>query len=139
MVLQLPPELLSEILAYALDVHPRPGDILCVHSQWLALGVHIVYTRLHFRSVRQLSLFSKGTTQLPCATRALHLTLSGGSADFEVFRYLRDAIERLCHRAAEATGLNPTRLNLELLSLRLHSHTSNPNLRHVYDALVVVK
>lgn len=138
MLLQLPFELLSDILALCLDNHPCPSNVLCVHSQLHAIGIHILCSRLHFRSVRQLTLFAQSTAPLPCAPRELLVTLAGGTADFLTFRYLGDAIRR-CVKETCPTRETDTCLPLELLSLRLNSHTSNPNLPDIYSSLVLVK
>ena len=138
MLLHIPPELLADILVHSLDAHACPSDVLSVHSQLHAVGVRVLYSRLHFRSARQLSLFSQSTAQIPCTTREVLIELSGGTADFDVFHYIGDVFKR-CLGATAENGSSPSRLNLELLFLRLNSHKSNPNLQDIYHALVLVK
>ena len=135
---QLPPELLSEILTYTLSIHSCPGDILCANSLLYAVGRYILYSRLHFRSVRQLLLFSQEQAPLPFAPQEIRITLSGGTAEFNMFRYLKDTLSR-CIKAVPWSGERPVKLPLELLSLCLNSHTSNPNLNDIYEALSLVE
>ncbi|KIP01317.1 hypothetical protein PHLGIDRAFT_123459 [Phlebiopsis gigantea 11061_1 CR5-6] len=71
-----------------------------------------------------------------CAPREMLLEISGGTADFDVFRYIGDAFKR-CLRAAAARGEMSSRLEVELLFLKLNSHKSNPNLSDIYHALVL--
>ena len=138
-MLQLPPELLSDILTFALDAHPKPGDVLCVHSSIYSLGGHVLYSRLRFTSVRQLWSFSQGNSTLPCAPRVIAVELPGAGKNFDVFRSLRGVLDR-CIRRAETSAEQPaTRLPLELLSLRLNSHTVDPNLEEIYHALMLAK
>ena len=94
-----------------------------------------MYTRLRFRTVRQLARFSQQTNATPCAPRELNITLSGGTADFNVFKYLADALRR----CARAYGEGCERAPLDLLSLCLNSHASNPNLEDIYTALAIAK
>ncbi|EKM56721.1 uncharacterized protein PHACADRAFT_254007 [Phanerochaete carnosa HHB-10118-sp] len=139
-MLQLPPELLSEVLTYVLDIHNRPADVLCVHSRLHILGSHVIYSRLHFSSVQQLLRFSQGCKPLPCVPQSIRVALPGGRIDLDVFRYLRHALLRCAQNAhSSAQHLPRLPLELQLLFLRLNSHSSNPNLGDIYDALVLAK
>ncbi|KAI0357880.1 hypothetical protein OH77DRAFT_1311352 [Trametes cingulata] len=141
---RVPVELLQEILAFALETHPHPSDVLTVNKAFLELGQPLLHARLRFHSINQLILFSNGTEPLACAPKSLCITLAGGSADFEIFKHLAAALER-CRRSLRAadkrrarSGENVEVVNqvpLELLSLRLHSHTNNPHLGYIYEAL----
>lgn len=143
----LPVELLEEIIVYALEDHPSPTDILCVDRTFLHLGLPCLLVRLRFRSLRQLVRFSECTSPLPCSPRRIEITFAGGSTTFEVFKHLESVLRR-CLRAVRA-GRNKrghvgdaadiTQVPLELLSFRLHSHTSNPYLCYIEDALSLVK
>ncbi|KAI9070369.1 hypothetical protein FKP32DRAFT_1558101 [Trametes sanguinea] len=144
---QVPLELLQEILTYALEDGRSPANVLSVNRQFLELGQPLLHARLRFRSINQLILFSQGKGDLICPPRSLSITLAGGMADFEVFKYLAAALER-CRRSTRALKKqrhgesSPSatlelvdQVPLELLSLRLHSHTNNPHLGYIYEAL----
>lgn len=149
---RVPTELLQAILAFALDDNPCPGEILCVNRTFLELGQPILHGRLHFYSIDQLSLFAQGTAPLACSPRSVAIVLAGGSADFEVFRHLMGVLKR-CQRsrdialreaqksqAGHATSDSETKqVSLDSLSLRLHSHSSNPHLGYIYEALSLAK
>ena len=135
MLLDLPTELLWEVLTAALGYNTAPADIFCAHSRFRTIGYRILYTRLRFRTVRQLAEFAQHTTPAPCPPRELSVTLSGGTVDFDVFKYLADALTR----CARAHGGDSQKAPLELLSLCLNSHASNPNLGDIYRALVIAR
>ena len=154
----VPTELLQTILAFALDDHPCPGQVLCVNRTFLALGQPLLHGHLHFRSINQLSLFAKGSAPLACAPRTVAIALAGGSADFEVFRHLMGVLKRCqrsrtiaagqdssvghIHAPGHANGdsnCSAAQVALDLLSLRLHSHSSNPHLGYIYEALSLAK
>ena len=140
-LLQLPSEVLYDILPYALDTHRKPGDVLCVHSHVNATGRHVLYSRLHFTSVHQLELFSEEQAPLPCPPRTLYLSSPGGGANLGAFRGLRRALQR-CLQSLQppAPGEEQVlKLPLELLSLRLNSHTMDPHLQEIYDALMLAR
>ncbi|GJE98721.1 hypothetical protein PsYK624_149560 [Phanerochaete sordida] len=134
-MLQLPPELLSDILTYVLDTHPRPSDVLCVHSCVYGPGSHVLYSRLRFTSVRQLSRFSRDHAPLPCAPQVIAVQLPGAGENLDVFRHLRGVLQRCMQRVE--TSEQPASLPLELLSLRLNSHTHDPHIEEIHHALVL--
>lgn len=136
-MLQLPPELLSEIVSQTLAVSSSPTHLLRVNSQFYAIGTHVLYSRLRFRSIRQLLLFSQSLSLPPYLPREIHVVLSGGTADFDVFKYLANAITRCIQVVQE--GSESAKLPLELMYLQLNSHTLNPNLGDIYDALILIK
>ncbi|KAI1790081.1 hypothetical protein LXA43DRAFT_530627 [Ganoderma leucocontextum] len=146
----MPIELLQEILAFALRGHRRPAELLCVNKTFLKLGQPILHAHLEFCSIGQLILFSEGTTRLACAPRTLAIALAGGSADFEIFKHMAAALRRCLNSTMASRGdvgghdfgansscLDGTKLSLGLLSLRLHSHSGNPHLSYVYEALAL--
>ena len=147
----VPVELLQEILALALRGHRRPAELLCVNKTFFKLGQSILHAHLDFRSIGQLILFSEGTTRLSCTPKTLAIALAGGSADFQIFKYMAAALRRCLYWIASSqadVGSNDfcnssysdgTKLPLELLSLRLHSHSGNPHLSYVYEALALAK
>ncbi|KAH9847010.1 hypothetical protein C2E23DRAFT_533661 [Lenzites betulinus] len=143
---QLPVELLQLIIAFSLTGNPKPSDVLCISRVFLELGQPLLHGRLQFRSIQQLILFSKTTSTLSCLPKELSVTLAGGSADFEVFKYLAAALERCRNTLRASDKLHEdgpdnagevTQVPLQLLSLRLHSHTNNPHLGYVYKALSI--
>ncbi|KAI0640407.1 hypothetical protein C8Q79DRAFT_921563 [Trametes meyenii] len=136
---RIPVELLQQILAFALEANPTPSDVLSVNKAFHELGQTLLHARLQFCSINQLILFSQGTMPLACAPRTLTVALAGGSADFEVFKHLAAALER-CRRSRQSTDKNgapegAAQVPLDLISLRLHSHISNPHLGYIYEAL----
>ena len=147
----VPVELLQEILGLALYGHRRPADLLCVNKTFFKLGQSILHAHLDFRSIGQLILFSEGTAQLSCHPKTLVIALAGGEADFEVFKHMAAALRRCLSTASlqadvgsndlgsSSPYLDGTKLPLELLSLRLHSHSGNPHLSYVYEALALAK
>ncbi len=135
----LPFEIWSEILSFALQIHGVPGDVLCVNSSFCDIGTRILYSRLQFHTIRQLSLFSKTSYPPAYPPRTVEVTLAGGTADFDVFRYLAAAFKR-CNSPSTHSGEPPASpLSLDLLSLCLNSHVSSPSLQYIYDALVSVR
>ncbi|CCM05415.1 uncharacterized protein FIBRA_07632 [Fibroporia radiculosa] len=73
----VPIELLLEILSLALDQHPCPSNILSVDKSFAALGGRVLYSHLHFRTVRQLILFSEQTARPACLPKSIVLALAG--------------------------------------------------------------
>ena len=158
----LPPELVQEIVAFALDDHPLPSNILRVTRSFFQFGQSLLHTHLHFRSADQLSLFARGRTPLSCAPRSLTISFAGGSANFLVFQYLADALRRCgrssrssypssehslkgslehaCHnRLKNNLHVDEGQVSLDVLSLCLHSHTSNPYLSYIHEALSLAR
>ena len=146
---ELPLELLNGIVGYALKVHPRPHEVLAVHSAFYDIGSAILYKHLQFRTVRQLLQFSQDESSIPYLPQSIELTLSGGTDDFRVFQYLANAIDR-CRKGVAMRRINDSRshstyatalevLELDQMSLCLNSHSSNPRLYQIYMALTRVK
>ncbi|KAI0752880.1 hypothetical protein C8Q80DRAFT_482968 [Daedaleopsis nitida] len=162
----IPIELLQEILAFALHIHPRPTAVLCVNRTFFELGQPLLHAHLRFRSITHLTLFAKSTAALVCAPRSLEIKLAGGEADFEVFKHLTGALRRCLQSIRVASGSsaghavsgNATnaplhdvcaendphatedasrgeQVPLDVLSLQLHSHSRNPHLSYIYEAL----
>lgn len=142
----LPVELCSDIISYALQVHPRPQDVLSVNSAFRDLGIPQLYGRLCFRSIRQLATFAKGSSVIPYTPKHIEVTLAGGAADFHIFGLLIDVFRRCIISMSSYSNTLPgtlaggsPSLPLDSLSLCLNSHSSNPFLQHVYNALRLVK
>jgi hypothetical protein len=147
----LPAELIEAILAISIHLHPMPANVLCVNSSFYAIGSRILYARLHFRTVRQLSLFYKNTASIPHIPREIFVSLAGGTADFDVFLHLGAVLKKCladsvfgAHHGNEAMEdqrdeMHLSALPLDKLYLRLNSHISNPNLGQIYHALICAK
>lgn len=132
----LPVELVADILELALESHPTPCEVLTVNSVFHNIGQQIIYTRLNFHSTQQLSLFATPNDPPLYSPRTIDLKLSGGAADFEVFRLLEKVLRRCGGRQPEDSETDErVQVSLELLSLCLHSHTTDPHLRWVFHAL----
>ncbi|KAI0088307.1 hypothetical protein BDY19DRAFT_1008582 [Irpex rosettiformis] len=151
----LPVELLQKILTLAIELHPCPSQILCVNSTFCDIGSYILYTRLNFNTIRQLSQFAwhkEGV--IPYQPRELRISLAGEAAAYNVFLYLGGVLrkclaDRTCsgnfistttatavvNNTHEETSLSS--LPLDMLSLRLNSHVNNPNLHDIYEALIL--
>jgi hypothetical protein len=139
----LPYELLAAIVAAALAAHAQPSAVLGVNHAFLALGRAALHAHLHFRTARQLAAFAAGVAPLACVPRSLALRLAGADADFGTFDRLLAALARCkllqvdgeCAKAE--AGVPP--LALENLDFCLHSHTRNPRLHVINDALTMVE
>lgn len=154
----LPVELLHQILVFALLDNDRPTEVLSVHRTFFELGQPLLHTHLRFRSVGHLSSFARGTAALACAPQSLVISLAGGATGCEVFKHLKGALLR-CRRslrsnATMADGAShesepvntvdhraapPTQVPLELLSLRLNSHSRNPYFNYIFEALSLAR
>lgn len=144
-----PAELIESILAVSIPTDSTPAHVLCVNSTFYAIGSRLLYTKLRFRTIRQLAWFTKLSSPVPYLPREISVCLAGGTVDFSTFRYLKDVFRR-CLRPKScdildldlspfATGHNTATLPLDMLYLRLNSHASNPGLHHIYDCLALAK
>jgi hypothetical protein len=128
--LDLPIELILNILSFTVDVHPIPSSILCVNNFFFQICQPLLHTHLSFRSTWQLESFcSNSLHTLTSPPRSLNVELAGGSVNYEVFKCLREVLLR-CSGASNSGGRLPN-----VLRLRLNSHASDPNLGSIYDAL----
>lgn len=133
MLFRLPTELIVNILALALEDSPIPSSILCVSSTFLAVSQPLLHSHLRFRSSRQLNLFSAGRWPLVCPTRYITIILPGASAHPSVF----DTLGRALGRCKQYMG--DGQVPLDVLRLQLNSHTRDPNLVLVREALSMAK
>ncbi|KAK0484650.1 hypothetical protein IW261DRAFT_1330761 [Armillaria novae-zelandiae] len=135
MAVPLPIEVLTEILAYALAVHPIPADILCTHSFFRYVGLQILHQDPYFCSSLQLHRFigCLRTSVLACAPRTLTLDIAGGASE-SVFPSL-DSVFTQISLDATCRKDNQGRVMLNGLHLILHSHMRDENLHMVYVAL----
>ncbi|KZP20471.1 hypothetical protein FIBSPDRAFT_826803 [Athelia psychrophila] len=127
----LPVEVLSEILSLAFADNANLCDILCLNSKILAISKLIIHSEIKFLSYRQLHSFSSGKDPLCCAPRSVTLILPGGATHLDVFADLKRALIRCNRNRSDETG------PLDALRLQLHTHTRDPNLHHISDALSV--
>jgi len=114
----LPPELILDILSFAIGLHPNPSSILATSRRLHALGTPLLYAAPSFRSARALAAFP---LRPPVQPRALHVHLAGGEVGAGQFRALATLI-RHCLRNG---GRNDNVLQLEELSLCMNS-TADP-------------
>ncbi|PBK81440.1 hypothetical protein ARMGADRAFT_780848 [Armillaria gallica] len=135
MAISLPVEVLTEILTYALAVHPIPADILCAQSLFRDIGLQILHQNLCFRSSLQLHRFISclRTSSLACAPLTLTLDIAGGASE-SVFPSLDSvftqiSLDATCRKDAHG------RVMLNGLHLILHSHMRDENLHMIYVAL----
>jgi hypothetical protein len=139
-LVELPVELLLDILSLALHTNPTTSSILRLNSHFLSTSLRILHTDLYFRSSTQVNLFRR--TNLTCAPRSLTLDLAGGATDTHLFKELLGTFFK-CKTYSQAKGWgnidDKGRLMLDLLKWRLNSHTEDPNLRSIYSALSYVQ
>lgn len=140
----LPLEVLEQILTLAISIHPSPRNVILVNRTFHDIGIHFLYTRLRFKTIRQLSLFSQTPSLVPYLPQEVTVTLSGGTADFQVFHYLAGVFKKcisdgISEQHFSNLADSPVALPMDRLYLRLNSHMSNPNLHQIYDALVLAK
>ncbi|KAK0220917.1 hypothetical protein EDD85DRAFT_266769 [Armillaria nabsnona] len=135
MAISLPVEVLTEILTYALAVHPIPADILCAQSLFRDIGLQILHQNLCFRSSLQLHRFISclRTSSLACAPQTLTLDIAGGASE-SVFPSLDSVFTQISLDAACRKDTHG-RVMLNGLHLILHSHMRDENLHMVYVAL----
>ncbi|TCD68665.1 hypothetical protein EIP91_010187 [Steccherinum ochraceum] len=145
-ICDLPPEVLSELLTFALHRHPIPSDVFRINTQFYTIGERILHSHLRFRRIDQIVEFAAGHGSLACSPLTLSIEISAGYGSapmgtmyaFSVFRYLIPALRRC---GAEQAERSPTgeviQLPLNLLKLHLNTHVQDLDLRSVYDALIL--
>ncbi|KZT63173.1 hypothetical protein DAEQUDRAFT_185033 [Daedalea quercina L-15889] len=140
-LVDLPLELLIDVLKYTLYDHPNPADVLCVTRTFHTIGLRVLHANLCFRTVHQLALFSalqelNGRFKLVCAPKTLSISLPGGTASSDVFSMLANVL-RCCRAALDEPGARKDAgrgLPLDVLELCLHSHMRT-DVQLIYDAL----
>ncbi|KAG7442862.1 uncharacterized protein BT62DRAFT_904891 [Guyanagaster necrorhizus] len=135
MATSLPVEVVTEILTFAIAVHPIPANILCAHTLFRHIGLQTLHQSLCFRSSLQLRRFIHYLRASPLACTPLTLTLDiAGGASESIFPTLDSAFTQISLDAAcrkDPKG----RVMLNKLHLILHSHMRDDNLHMVYVAL----
>jgi len=140
-----PTELLVDLLSLALEAHPTPSDLLRVNTRFHNIGQIILHSHLRFHHLRQVAEFASGTIPLACSPRTLTIDIYGATilstdATFSVFRYLIPVLRRCGAEPAETSETGQAvQLPLNRLELYLNTHSRDPQLRFVYDALRLTK
>ncbi|KAF8635739.1 hypothetical protein AX15_000355 [Amanita polypyramis BW_CC] len=138
--MNLPSELISDILSVALVLHPRPVSILLASSQFYHLSVRQLYDKLHFKSHRQIGRFlrtyGRQPSRIPFPPHEIELDVDN-DATVNVFSYLRDLFFS-CSLANDAEVDERGKLVVELLRLRLHSLSQGLNPGTIYDTLCAI-
>ncbi|KAH7912499.1 hypothetical protein BJ138DRAFT_1083491 [Hygrophoropsis aurantiaca] len=127
----LPVEILVDIIHLVLQNESSPSNILRVCKGFHGIGQPVLSLDLRFRSSTQLVLFSQAQgRRLGLPPRSMTVDLTGRSADFRVFRYLRDALLR-CRGEFDKHG--PIAFNT--FCLRLHSYAQDTSLQFLEECL----
>lgn len=135
----LPPELLLEILTL---VHAdyNPLDILLVSSSFYHLFSSLFYGHVKFRRINQLTRFVdtfSSTVSIPRPIRNITVDVDNG---LRLGLYTRiQALFLLCATAPEAEVDEHSRLVLENINFRFHTHSRGDDLFVIYEALTLVK
>jgi hypothetical protein len=143
-MLDLPPELLEQIITLAISVHPKPPSILCTNRFFYDLGLRALHETLLFKTSAQLALFNSSSTPLSCMPKTVELSLGGGTSDFNTFGWLHAAFLRCLKDRIEPimshSGVCFTpRIELEGVYLCFHSHARNKRLHVIRKALGIIK
>ena len=137
----LPPELIFDILSVSLTFHPRPVHVLRTCSHFYNISLRLLYGRLQFKSCSQIERFLTAYGQqplhIPYPPHVIELDVDNDTK-LNLFVQLRNLF-RSCSLASGAEVDQQGRLVLDLLRLRLHSLSQDPNPGAVYDALCVIK
>ncbi|KAF8352042.1 hypothetical protein F5887DRAFT_933695 [Amanita rubescens] len=122
----LPPELISYILSVSLILHPRPVHLLRLSSYFYDVSLRLLYNSLQFRSYTQierfLATYSRQPLRIPYPPRVIELG----------YLFL------FCSLATGAEVDQQGRLVLDLLKLRIHSLSQDPNPGTIYDTLCAI-
>ena len=135
----LPPELLFDILSVSLTLHPRPVHVLRTSSHFYNMSLRLLYSRLQFKSFFQikrfLTVYGRQPLRIPYPPHVIEID---NDTTLNLFMQLRDLFLS-CSLAGGAVVDQQGRLVLDLLRLRLHSLSQDPNPGAIYDALCVLK
>lgn len=131
MLLQdLPEEIVSDILAFAIHDAQRPADILCLNRAFYRLAFQCLYRDLFFTSSQQLRQFA-ATARIPVGFSPQFITISlPGGEDFRDFASMHKMFV-----ACAPSG----HLDLQALQFCLNTHSTDPNLRDIETALKLMK
>jgi hypothetical protein len=161
--LDLPLEMVSQILACSLIDHPRPSDILAVHSSFLLVSLPILHSQISLRSFENLERFTDkkfgaNITRIPTS---LDIQLPGGQVHKRLWVTLRKVFQKCRPPHIAALDTPPTsdddeagsttssesdesliyygRRHLQHVHLSLNSLASDPSLAVLSKALGALK
>jgi len=160
--LDLPIEMISQILSFTLVDHNRPGDLLAVHSSFLAVALPLLHSQVSLRSFDNLERFTdkRHGANLSRIPTSLDIQLPGGQVNKRLWVVLRKVFQRCMppHLAAldspassdddETSSTTSSgsednlvyygRQQLEHVRLSLNSLASDPSLKVLSKALAVL-
>ena len=122
-LLDLPPELLIQILDVATAVHPTPAHVLVLNKFIYSIAVPILYRHPYFPSLSAIARFpvviwGSETVGKPST---ITVNLAGAEVGRGAFRDLLRLLSTTRFPRDHVTNLTVTRLELEDLRLCLHS------------------
>jgi len=139
MVPALPPEIIREILSFALPFRDTRSNLLTTSSLFCDISQSILYTHLHFTSRPQLSSFIGvyGTSgcHVSYAPRSVKLDIAGVGSN--LFLDLYSLFSQCFCNVVERDEMG--RLILDSLQLRMDSHVFDPRLEMIYSALSLIR
>lgn len=135
----LPPEILREILSFALPFRDTRLNLLTTCSLFCDVSQSILYTYLHFTSRSQLSSFigvySTSICHVSHAPRSIQLDIAGTGPNIFLDLY---SLFSLCFcDIAERDEMG--RLVLDSLQLRMDSHAFDSRIEMIYSALSLIR
>jgi hypothetical protein len=143
-LIDFPLEILEQVIAASIPIHPCPSSVLCVSRVFYRLGMRTLHLNLRFVSSVQIALFGTSDHSLACAPRSIEVTLGGANSDFYIFDRLHTVFLR-CRTVLDDTTNQKKPLersvpvHLDSLSLCFHSHAKNTRLHCIRTAFALVK
>ncbi|KZT36276.1 hypothetical protein SISSUDRAFT_1050134, partial [Sistotremastrum suecicum HHB10207 ss-3] len=130
-LLELPLDVAVIILATAVLVHPKPANVLAVHSTWFRIALPFLHSDLKFNSIEKLALFANGTSPLArCKYRTVQIVLPGGAADTRLWTIIQRILQRCQGNEGESTVTS--------VHFTMNSLASDPTLHLIADALKTI-
>jgi len=141
MALQLPAEILCQILKTSLCNLVSPAVLMTTCSIFRVIAERILYTQLYFKSKAQLCSFISiyRSQTAPHAPRTIEVVITGEESQLvftDLFALFSDCLS-LPLDGAERDELG--RISLDLLCLRLNSHAFDKRIEMIYSALSLIK
>jgi hypothetical protein len=143
-LIDFPLEILEQVIAASIPIHPCPSSVLCVSRVFYRLGMRTLHLNLRFVSSVQIALFGTSDHSPACAPRSIEVTLGGANSDFYIFDRLHTVFLR-CRTVLDDTTNQKKPLersvpvHLDSLSLCFHSHAKNTRLHCIRTAFALVK
>ncbi|TFK32098.1 hypothetical protein BDQ12DRAFT_701319 [Crucibulum laeve] len=136
MVPHLPSELLRDIISLCLDVKSNRIPLLLTSSVCNAISMELLYTHLRFETSLQLIRFlcTYGTPLLPLPYPPRTIDVDFTSDATTIFFHLNTLITR-CGSLPEMETDEQGRIVLDILRLRLYSHTQDSGLHMILTSL----